>query len=257
LPELPSDIDDLSQIVQVLARCGRSSDLASFAEPSLSVVLRDNLRPDGAIRTWILPSVGATPTEERQALFVRKAWGDGSDTEVIANFLYGLWVYDRERFLPLIDRGARFVLQQQNSQGAWPSTWYDGPFYGTYVCVRLLAEIGIDEPLERARSFLLARRQTDGGWGSGANSDQLSTALALCTLRTIAARCAGREDDNPNQAAIAMLCDTVGAGRWDSPVFIRMNVGRAKGKVGPWLKYGSSAVTAAYLLKVAAAYTRR
>lgn len=95
LPELPSDIDDLSQVIQVLARCGRSSDLANFAELPLSVVLRDNLRPDGAIRTWILPSMGATPAEERQALFVRRAWGDGSDTEVIANFLYGLWVYDQ------------------------------------------------------------------------------------------------------------------------------------------------------------------
>lgn len=161
------------------------------------------------------------------------------------------------RFLPLIERGARFVHQQQDTHGAWRSTWYYGLFYGTYTCVRLLAAIGHDEPLQRARSFLLACRQPDGGWGSGMDSDQLSTAMALCTLRTITARGAGREDDRSIQDAVAMLCDTAAGGRWDSPIFIHMNVGRAQGKIGPWLKYGSSAVTAAYLLKAAAACALR
>lgn len=49
LPELPSDIDDLSQIMQVLARCGRTDDLTAYAEPPLQVVLRDNVRADGAV----------------------------------------------------------------------------------------------------------------------------------------------------------------------------------------------------------------
>lgn len=184
---------------------------------------------------------------------MRTAWGDDPDTEVIANFLYGLWVYDFARFLQVIERGARFVREQQDDGGSWQSTWYPGPYYGTYVCVRLLAELGNDDPLDRAREFLLASQRSNGGWGFGSHADQLSTAMALCALATIVARRGQRQNDDRIHQAVEMLAGTTTGGRWDSPTFIHMNGGRAHGRDGPWLRYGSSALTAAYVLKAAAA----
>jgi hypothetical protein len=43
---------------------------------------------------------------------------------------------------------------------------------------------------------------------------------------------------------------------WDASPFMRINVGRARGEVGPELLYGSSAITAAYGLKAAMAARR-
>ena len=151
----------------------------------LNVLLRDNAYPDGSIETWIVPRSGRTSVQERQAFFNETRWGVGPDSEVMANLLYGLHLYDSSRFQGTIRSGITFLLDRQDASGSWASRWYIGPYYGTYVVLRLLEATG-DTVTEarRALAFLLESQRADGGWGlSGADSDPLCTALALLALR--------------------------------------------------------------------------
>jgi squalene-hopene/tetraprenyl-beta-curcumene cyclase len=255
LPELPPDIDDLAEVMQVLTRCGREGELQAYVEPPLSTVLSDGLRPNGAFGTWIIPRENRSDLEARQAHRVEILWGDTDDVEVVANFLFALTLYDRERFNEVLSRGLRYVEDQQGADGCWQSTWYVGPYYGTYVCTRALAVSGRQAALSRARSFLLDTQRRDGGWGGGRICSQLDTALALCAICVVAERLGVTAPDrerihNGLQALTGALVVCRG---WDASLFGRINVGRARGEAGPELRYGSSAVTAAYVLKAAMA----
>jgi squalene-hopene/tetraprenyl-beta-curcumene cyclase len=255
LPELPADIDDLAEIMQVLIRCGRVRELQAYVEPPLSTVLRDGLRPNGAVATWIIPRDHRSDLDARQARRVETLWGDTDDAEVVANLLFALALYDRGRFDEVLNRGWRYLEDQQSAGGSWQSTWYVGPYYGTYVCMRALAASGGEGALARARTFLLDSQRRDGGWGEGRVCCQLATALALCALCVVAQRLGvaviDREPvDRGLQALTGALVVRQG---WDAPPFMRIDVGRAGGRAGPERLFGSSAITAAYVLKAAMA----
>jgi hypothetical protein len=112
--------------MQVLIRCGRESDLIAHVEPLLDIALRDNIRPDGSILTWLLDVSDASERSKRQAAFVESMWGDDSDVEVNANLFCALARYDRMRFADVVERGQRFVCAREQPGGAWESTWYQG-----------------------------------------------------------------------------------------------------------------------------------
>ena len=254
LDELPCDIDDLAQIMQVFCRCGRKQDLIDYVEPVLSVVIENGIRADGAIGTWILPAQNRSTIEERQADFVQNAWGDGSDPDAIANFLYALAMYDQPRFAKVIEGGSRFLRGCQRSDGSWESTWYEGPYYGTYVCSRLLRYIADDGMLQRSYEFLLRSQLDDGGWSCSVLSNQLATGVALCAFATILGRRLIKPNDKDCiKRAIQMLATSIHSRGWESPVFIRMNLGRVRGANGPWRIHGNSAFTASYVLKAVCA----
>jgi len=251
LPELPPDVDVLAQVMQVLIRCGRWSDLLAHVEPPLLTVLRDSIRPNGALGTWIIPLENRSATESRQARFVELAWGDTEDVEVNANLLFALTLYDRERFTQILQRGLEFVVDRQNSNGSWLSSWYFGPYYGTYVCARALAALGDQGALARARLFLVNTQRRDGGWGDGIICSQLGTALALLALCVVAKHLdlTSIDEVRMDRAVQALASAYAMRGGWHGSPFIRMDVGRPRGKDGPVLVYRSSAITAAYALK--------
>lgn len=255
LPELPPDVDVLAQVMQVLIRCNKSAELREYVEHPLSVVLRDAVDTDGTFLTWIIPKDNRGALEERQARFVASAWGDTNDPEVNANFLYALSLSHPDRFGDLLKHGAARLTDRQEENGSWISTWYVGPFYGTYVCSRALAAIGSQPALLRAREFLLRAQRPDGGWGKGLVCNQLATGLALCGLSTIAHSIDSASDDREAMArGIEALENAHGLlGGWQPVPFIRMDVGRPHGKPGPELLYRSPTITAAYALKAAMA----
>ncbi len=248
LTELPPDADDLAAVMQVLLRCGLSGVVRELCELPLVTLLRDGAHDDGGFEAWIVPRDNRTPEQARQADWIELAWGAGADAEVVANLLYALVLYDRVRFADVLARGAGYLEEQQQADGSWLSTWYHGPYYGTYVAVRALTAIGgaSRTRIERASDFLSAARRTDAGWGlPGADSDPLSTSLALLGLTRT--RCALGEASATLRLLQEQCVDF-------PPVpFIRMQLGRHTGRVRQTLSYGSGPVTAAYVLKAALA----
>ncbi len=265
LPELPPDADDLAQVMQVLVRTQRQTDIMDTCEPLLSILLDENVHADGSFETWILPVTGRMPIQERQAMFTRLAWGIGPDNDVMANLLYALVLYDWKRFAATIQHGVEYLKRQQEASGAWMSTWYHGAYYGTYVCLRLLTAVAHESTaIQRAWHFLRSQQHPDGGWGMNGESDALNTALALLGLAVIhhSARTHNlwprdqlKGDRERAARALGYLqgCQETGKG-WPSCEFIRMEMGRATGDVLRTLSYGSRTITTAYVLKAALAW---
>lgn len=251
LPEEPADSDDLGQVMQLLLRLGRLNDVETHAEPALDVLFGANAYPDGSFNTWILPEEKDTELLELQAECAELFGGD-RQPEVVANLLYALHLYQPERFADEIHRGTRFVLDRQHADGSWPAFWYYGPYYGTYVALRLLRHVAAEEEaVDKARAFVLETRRDDGGWGFEDGSDPLSTALALCALAEVVK--AGRHSPPAPvlDQALDYLRNVVGeAGTWDAVNFIAMpSLGHTAG-------YGSRTMTTAYVLKAAIAWQK-
>jgi len=258
LPELPPDADDLAQIMQVLLRAGRRPDVTASCEPALGVLLRDGAHPDGSFETWIIPATGRNAEQQRQAEFVGLAWGLGADSEVMANLLYALALYDRARFTANLAAGSRYIESRQNQDGSWSSSWYHGPFYGVHVCLRLLGTVLPTSPaIARGRRFLREAQRSDGGWGYGGDSDPLNTALALLGLSASAGGHPTPDDVERGARGLTFLEATLDpAHGWADTPLIRMELGRASGPPVKILHYGSRTVTAAFVLKAACAWSR-
>ncbi len=231
LPELPPDADDLAQIMQVLWSSGHRGELRDHCDKPLSIVL-GGANDDGSFESWIIPLSDRTEQETRQLQFARTTWGTGADPEVVANLLYALALIDRKRYSREIERGLRYLEKMQLHDGSWESTWYQGPFYGTYVCLRLLAEGQVtrhSRPVHQAAAFLLASQNPDGGWGLGASSNALDTSLALLGLATVPRDALDSRQVSENiSRALEFLeqCTDKRDGGLPSCKFIQMDVGR-------------------------------
>jgi hypothetical protein len=256
LRELSADADTLAQVLQVAERCGRA-DHAIFESP-VDLVLTAGSHDDGSFETWIYPAPDdREPVHHRQARFAETAWGTGPDVEVMANLLYALTTWDPDRFLPRITTGCRYILRQQHPSGCWPSSWYRGPFYGTYVVCRLLTAARVDGysgAVAGAVRMLLHSQREDGSWSDCREPRALDTAHALLALARAAALTPTEEIRRSlarGIEALRSLRDPRDA--WGPDEFIRMDCGRAHRGAGRILGFGSRTITAAYVLKAAAA----
>ena len=249
VPEIAPDADDLGQVIQALLRSGHRDAVKEYCEPPLAILLRDNARPDGSLETWILPTHGRTPQQERQAEFNRAKWGVGPDNEVMANQLYALMLYKPLDFAETVQRGVAYLETQQEDDGSWVSKWYYGPYYGTFVCLRLFAAARPDSPtISRALQFLRRHQRPDGGWGLDEASDPLSTALALLGLAVAQAMSGDLQDHERAEQALTYLQSSQETDQgWPSVRFIcpRMDD-----------PYGSRTITSMYILKAAVAWHR-
>jgi squalene-hopene/tetraprenyl-beta-curcumene cyclase len=257
LPELPPDADDLAQVVQVLTRAGRDGEVRHHAARPLAVLLGESGRADGGFETWIIPRQRGDQEQLHQR-WVDMAWGAGPDDEVIANLLYALWCHDRDRYVEEIAAGTTFLAGRQQPDGTWASTWYHGPWYGTWVCLRLLRCTRSHRAAAlRALAAVRTGQGADGGWAlhDGAGSDPLSTALALLALSEGPP---GDGDRGSAGAGIRFLEQAVaGPSGWEAVPFIRMDLGRPTGT--PWLTltYASRAASTSMAVKACLAWARR
>jgi squalene-hopene/tetraprenyl-beta-curcumene cyclase len=133
---VPADADDLAQVMIGLLRAGRTADIERYCTVPLSFLLTDCAKPDGSFETWIVPAVQVDDEERYERHCSDKYWGTGPDPEVVANLLYALWLYDRDKYSAVIERGCTYLERVQSDNGAWVSSWYHGPFFTVPMCAR-------------------------------------------------------------------------------------------------------------------------
>jgi len=251
LTELPPDTDDLAQVMQVMLRAGYHEKASPFFEIPLSVLLNDQSNNDDGWESWIVPKQDQNEEQQLQTVWINKAWGTGSDVEVVANLVFALIMYDRKRFATEIDRGVNFLLNSHKNKHFWKSTWYYGNYYGTYVCMRAIcAANGPRDTIEKTIVFLENSRQPDGSWEvEGQGSSALQTALALLALSVAKQQLGSKLAERWLESSLLYLQDTCENGTWPSSPFIQMPMGRPHGYVHTILTYESPAITNNYVAK--------
>lgn len=252
LPELPPDADDVGQVALACGRTGPVQMLRALAE-ARAVLLGSHVRDDGAIGTWLTDPHASAASLARYEHAIRTKWGRAFDPEVTANVVYGFGEAGLALPADVVRRAAAWVADRQSPDGSWESTWYVGPFYGTYVCTRFLAATGNATACARAAAFLRAAQRVDGGWGAE-GSDSLATALAL--LAMIACRIERTEACVRRGIEYLRLTQRE-SGEWRDVPFIKMDLARAATNApSRMLFHGSSLLTTAYTVAALAQATR-
>ncbi len=180
LPGGVSDADDTPGALIALVRLGVRTD-----DPAVVSGVR-----------WLLDlqnSDGGWPT------FCR-GWGklpfDRSTADLTAHAVRALSLVapDHARASRAIERGFKFLMRTQSSDGSWTPLWFGNqhtpgktnPVYGTARALVAYAEIGqLARPeASRAAAYLISVQNPDGGWGGAkaAPSTTEETALAVRAL---------------------------------------------------------------------------
>lgn len=248
LPELAPDSDDLAQVIHAFAARPLDDEAwdALFGEP-VRLVLDHHRHEDGAVDTWIVDPAAPAERQERYRRYAERCWGRDVDPEVVANFFSALHDRDPVRYAAAARAGAAYVAARQREDGGWTSTWYVGPYYGTFAATRLLRQTDPAHPaLPRALDFLRRTQRADGGWGVDGRSDALSTALALLAWTE-----AGGADNGTRRMGVDAVRHLLAAqrddGLWPRSDFIRMNLNRATpGAPERIVTYGSATMAAAF-----------
>ncbi len=240
LPELPPDLDSLSAVLLLFARAA-PENLPLCDEP-VRLALK-GARSDGALETWLISTQDDPRLQRAMRQGVARFWGNQVDLDVCAHFYSALWSCDADRYGEIARQGARYLAARQEANGAWQASWYHGRAYGTGLCLRLLRSVGMHEDsVGRAVEFLRAEQRPDGGWVIW-DTDAQETALALWAMAESAPA-------PVLERAVACLLDSqTREGHWKGSPWIRMDVGRARGRSGPTLTYASATVTAAFCLR--------
>lgn len=256
LIELPADVDDLAQILQAFCHYYPKSFFKDLFEIPIQTTLNEQANEDFGWETWILPKENLTKEQQLQHEWIHKGWGTGSDVDVVANFLYALNLYDKERFENDIQKGLQFLYNKQ-SQGAWGSTWYHGLYYGTFVSIKSICQNnGNKEVISNALNFLFRSRRADGGWGSeDQESDSLQTALALLGI-SIASNYLDKEINSKwLDKSLQFLAERYTENKgWESCPFIKMPMGRPIGFIHTILTYESTPITTNFVTRACAAF---
>jgi squalene-hopene/tetraprenyl-beta-curcumene cyclase len=246
LPELPPDLDSLGAAVALFARA--APELLPLCEEPIALAL-GQAAADGGIETWLIAPSDAPADRAAMCRGVARHWGRGADVEVCARFYDALALADPGRFGDAIVRGARFVASRQRPDGGWDAAWYWGEAQACDLGLRLLRRApDAHEPCARAAEFLLGAQRADGGWGAW-ESVPLDTALAVGALLE-----AGAPPAPAVARAVAVLLDRQTlTGAWRGTPWIKMDIGRAAGRVTRTATYRSATLTTAFCVRALAA----
>jgi len=93
---------------------------------------------------------------------------DPPTVDITARSIEALHALGMERGEPAIERGIRFLFDEQESDGSWYGRWGCNYLYGTWLALRGLSAAGHDvrEPrVRRAAEWIRRHQNADGGWG--------------------------------------------------------------------------------------------
>lgn len=105
------------------------------------------------------------------------------DLDQTSVVLYSMFLFNSTKYSTNLSQGVDFIKNNQTIEGYWNCTYYYGPYYGTFISVRLLSAFGNSSiQLERSFQFLINSQHNDWGWGRDSLSNPLDTAFAILAL---------------------------------------------------------------------------
>ena len=201
--DVPEDVDSTAWVILAAAAAGVVA-APGLIRRSQNFLLAHH-RQDGGFATY-------RPVEQRKLTPSDIPGWSLSETSVTCSALLALKAtgYDD----PWVVRAACDFVANRCTESGWPSYWWRGTAYGTWLAVCALTEVGAGRysaELEAARVHILATRNADGGWGDDNVSNAFDTALAIRSLGRLAQPTDGWVI-HQSAAALAALQDR--AGRW-------------------------------------------
>jgi hypothetical protein len=244
LPELPPDADSLAAATILFARVA-PEHLALCAEP-IELALRSQTR-EGGISTWIVSPSDPPQRRRRMLSGIHRYWGEDTAVDVGARFFFALNAADAQRYRDAIAAGVGYLRQQRQADGSWTGEWYQGATYPSLLAMELLdARRCIDLAHDPLAAWLRGAQREDGGWG-GRHTYAQDTALALWQL----ARYAGETVDSAvcRRGLERLLVMQTERGYWKASPWIKMDIGRAQGRILRRVTHGSATLTTAFCLR--------
>ncbi|WP_199622667.1 squalene--hopene cyclase [Paenibacillus alkalitolerans] len=83
---------------------------------------------------------------------------------------------------PIVERGVRWLLMNQEKDGSWYGRWGISYVYGTWAAVTGMAAVGVSPyhpSIQKAVRWLLKIQNADGGWGESCRSDMEKRYVSL------------------------------------------------------------------------------
>jgi squalene-hopene/tetraprenyl-beta-curcumene cyclase len=130
-----------------------------------------------------------------------------------------------------VQRGIQFLLNEQETSGAWFGRWGSNYIYGTWSVLEAfrLAHVGYEHPaVQRAVQWLKSVQRADGGWGETNDSyldpklaGQMEASTSFQTAwAVLALMAAGEIESQAVERGISYLINTQTAnGLWEEPWF--------------------------------------
>jgi squalene-hopene/tetraprenyl-beta-curcumene cyclase len=156
---------------------------------------------------------------------------DPPSADVTAHVVEALALLGFDRSHPAVERGYRFLLEEQEDDGSWFGRWGVNHIYGTAAVLPALAALGEDADLphiKRAADWIVEHQNSDGGWGETCASymdDRLrgkGPSTASQTAWALIALIASGSELYVSQvrAGLAWLTETQREdGTWDEPYY--------------------------------------
>ncbi len=155
------------------------------------------------------------------------AMTDPPSEDVTAHVLEMLGALGRRPSDRMVAAGLRYLRRQQTAAGAWYGRWGVNYIYGTWCVLEALARLRTGRALiHRARAWLLAVQNADGGWGESCysyddpsfagvgRSTPSQTAWAIMALQD-----AGLGDHPACARGLAYLLERQEGGTWQEPEY--------------------------------------
>ncbi|HZO75590.1 MAG TPA: squalene--hopene cyclase [Ktedonobacteraceae bacterium] len=217
------DIDDTAVVVLALLEAGTEPVVRNAVERATRWVLVTR-SSNGA---W-----GAFDKDNTRQIVYRLPFADFGalldppSEDVTAHVLEMLAHVDAPDKEQVIQTALKYLRQKQRPDGAWYGRWGVNYIYGTWCVLSALAALcnhgyAVQDMIERGASWLLARQNSDGGWGESCYSYEDSsfagvgqstpsqTAWAVLALQT-----AGMDRHAACLRGLTYLRDTQVDGTW-------------------------------------------
>lgn len=213
------DLDTFSEILRIsLNSRNTNTILKEKVLQILSVIMNLNSEQKH-FSTWIIDE------DEPNYEFIEQNLTMMGDLEVTANFIKALISVNQEEYKEVINDCLMWIIDKQNNEGYWLSTWYIGNYYCGYVLSSLAKEGVFSIAFERYLNYVYKTQNPNGSWGDG-SGNPLETSYVLMSILAYEDLTLGNIKEVINRGAKYLLLTRMDEGYWLACEFIKMGEGK-------------------------------